>query len=291
MKHKISIIVPAYNQEKFLGECLESVYHQTYENWECLIIDDGSTDGTSQVGKHWENKDQRFQYFYKKNGGLSSARNFGLSKIKGDFIQFLDSDDILKKEKLKKSIQLAEENNSQVIITNFQMLQKKEILPPFCDISLFEFNYENLLIYWDNPRKTFNFPPHTLLIKTELLDDLRFDETFRAKEDWLMWLEIFKKNPSVHFLNEYLVLYRMHPYNMTKDKKHMDIYTSLVHKHILRNLSSEYHFNLFFDRLIDNKDVILERQTEHIHYLENRLYKITHRPWYKKILYALLGKK
>ena len=101
MNNKISIIVPCYNQAQYLDECLQSVLEQTYENWECIIVNDGSPDDTEVVAKKWLEKDNRFQYLYKKNGGLSSARNAGIKQAKGVYIQLLDSDDLLQKDKLK----------------------------------------------------------------------------------------------------------------------------------------------------------------------------------------------
>jgi glycosyltransferase involved in cell wall biosynthesis len=104
MNSFVSIIVPCYNQAQFLDECLQSVLEQTYENWECIIVNDGSPDDTEVVAKKWLEKDNRFEYLYKKNGGLSSARNAGIKIAKGEFIQLLDSDDLLQKNKLQIQI-------------------------------------------------------------------------------------------------------------------------------------------------------------------------------------------
>ena len=75
---KISVIVPCYNQAQYLDECLNSVLEQTYKDWECIIVNDGSPDNTEEVAKEWVKKDSRFKYFYKNNGGVNSARNSGL---------------------------------------------------------------------------------------------------------------------------------------------------------------------------------------------------------------------
>lgn len=89
----ISIIVPCYNQAQFLDECLQSVLDQIFQNWECIIVNDGSPDNTEEVAKKWAAKDSRFIYFKKVNGGLASARNFGIEKSKAEWILPLDSDD------------------------------------------------------------------------------------------------------------------------------------------------------------------------------------------------------
>ena len=75
--HKVSIIVPCYNQAQYLDDCLQSVLDQTYQDWECIIVNDGSPDNTAIIASVWTARDPRFKYIYKENGGLSSARNAG----------------------------------------------------------------------------------------------------------------------------------------------------------------------------------------------------------------------
>lgn len=89
----ISVIIAAYNAEPYLTECLDSVKMQTYGNWECIIIDDGSLDNTFAVAKRFAEKDKRFKVFRQDNAGVSRARNFGLNIIQGDFVTFIDADD------------------------------------------------------------------------------------------------------------------------------------------------------------------------------------------------------
>jgi glycosyltransferase involved in cell wall biosynthesis len=89
----VSIIVPCYNQAQYLDEALQSVLNQTYQNWECIIVNDGSSDNTEGVAQKWAEKDVRFQYFFKENEGVSSARNLGISHTIGEFILPLDADD------------------------------------------------------------------------------------------------------------------------------------------------------------------------------------------------------
>lgn len=91
----ISIIVPIYNTQDFLFECLESIKRQTYINFEVLLINDGSTDNSAEICKSFCSKDSRFKLYTKENGGLSSARNFGIEKSQGDYITFVDSDDLI----------------------------------------------------------------------------------------------------------------------------------------------------------------------------------------------------
>lgn len=92
----ISVVVPIYNVEKYLRLCLDSLLVQTYTNFEVLMINDGSSDGSSNICKEYLTKDRRFQYFEKENGGSSDTRNYGVEHSKGEYITFVDSDDWLK---------------------------------------------------------------------------------------------------------------------------------------------------------------------------------------------------
>lgn len=101
MNDLISIIVPIYNMECYLERCIESILNQSYLNIEILLIDDGSTDNSKDICLSYEKKDKRVKYFYKDNGGLSSARNYGIKKSKGKYIGFVDSDDVIHKDMFK----------------------------------------------------------------------------------------------------------------------------------------------------------------------------------------------
>lgn len=98
----ISIIIPIYNRGYCLARCLDSVLHQTFTNWECILIDDGSTDDTLSVCQQYVEKDTRFHVYSQQNGGVSVARNRGLERALGDFITFIDSDDWVETDYLQK---------------------------------------------------------------------------------------------------------------------------------------------------------------------------------------------
>jgi len=102
----VSVIVPAYNYGHFLGETLSCLQKQTYSYWECVIVDDGSTDNTQQVAQEWCLKDKRFRYIFQENAGLSAARNTGIQHSIGVFIQLLDADDLLEVDKFKNQVEL-----------------------------------------------------------------------------------------------------------------------------------------------------------------------------------------
>ena len=95
---EVSIIVPVYKVERYLNECLDSIINQTFTDWECILIDDGSPDNSGKICDEYASKDTRFQVIHRNNGGLSAARNTGLSVSRGRFISFIDSDDIVHPE-------------------------------------------------------------------------------------------------------------------------------------------------------------------------------------------------
>lgn len=107
MSDMISIIIPAYNAADYLVQTIESVLNQTYSDFELILVDDGSTDRTCEIIKDYQGKDARIKYFYKENGGVSSARNLGLQKATGDFVSFLDSDDLWDKRFLESMYHLS----------------------------------------------------------------------------------------------------------------------------------------------------------------------------------------
>ena len=110
MNKLVSIIVPCYNQAHFLGHALQSVLNQTYETWECIIVNDGSPDDTKVEASKWCDKDNRFRYLDKSNGGLSSARNAGIAICKGEYILPLDADDMIYPGYLKTGVNIIKKN-------------------------------------------------------------------------------------------------------------------------------------------------------------------------------------
>lgn len=101
---KISVIIPVYNVEKFLPQCLDSIIHQTYTNLEIIIVDDGSTDNSCEICKKFATHDKRIKIIHQKNAGVSAARNNGLSHATGDYIHFMDSDDYIDLDYYEKMI-------------------------------------------------------------------------------------------------------------------------------------------------------------------------------------------
>lgn len=112
----ISIIIPVYNVKPYLDDCLQSVVGQDYTNFECILVDDGSTDGSSELCDQWAEKDTRIQVIHQTNQGVSSARNRGLEQAKGEYISFIDSDDWVENDYLSTMMQRAEREKVDLVV-------------------------------------------------------------------------------------------------------------------------------------------------------------------------------
>jgi len=111
----ISVIVPVYNTERYLRRCLDSIANQTYRDWEALCVDDGSTDGSPAILREYASRDSRFRIISKPNGGLSDARNAGLAAAAGEYINFVDSDDLIHPQTFEIALALAKRDGSDIV--------------------------------------------------------------------------------------------------------------------------------------------------------------------------------
>lgn len=133
MNHRVSIIIPVYNVERYLDLCLDSVTKQTYLNIEIILVNDGSTDRSGEICDEWSKKDNRIKVLHKQNEGLNMARKSGYDISTGEFILFLDSDDVLAQSCIQKSLSMCVENNAEVCI--FQHIE-------FVDSDKIDFTYK-----------------------------------------------------------------------------------------------------------------------------------------------------
>lgn len=113
---KISVIVPVYNTAAYLEKCLDSILHQTFSDFEVIVVNDGSTDNSHDIIDQYVNKDKRVFAMLKRNGGLSDARNFGIDQAKGEYIAFIDSDDYIDNTMFEKMIGLAQKHQAEIVM-------------------------------------------------------------------------------------------------------------------------------------------------------------------------------
>lgn len=198
MEELISVIIPTYNRKEFLKNAIESVLNQKNVNFELIVVDDGSTDGTKEIVKKYPLK-----YIYQENKGPSSARNNGILNSSGSFISFLDSDDLWVEDKLKLQICFFKENKDYLIvhtgekwIKNGKVLKQKEKHKKGSG-DQFERSLELCVI-----------SPSSVMMKKELFEKVGlFDENFPACEDYEFWLRVTSKF-KVGFIEKELVIKR-----------------------------------------------------------------------------------
>jgi glycosyltransferase involved in cell wall biosynthesis len=289
---KISIIIPCFNQGQYLEETLQSILSQTYNFWECLIVDDGSTDNTSFIAKEYLLIDSRFKYFKKENGGLSSSRNYGVKLSSGNFIQFLDSDDLLENTKLEESINIIEDKGCNLVISDFKMYHNEldKYYNPYFQLSLDHLNVQSIIFGWDIK---FSIPIHTALFDKEIISEISFNEEVKAKEDWLFWIKLFsQKNITPYFINKKLVTYRIHHHNMTSNLGYLESQNILAQVHIIKELDTINATKFLSGRLNVYKKEIEKIQQELLRCEEKLNYKISKKIFIllKSMLYLFFEK-
>lgn len=208
----ISIIIPCYNYGNFLPDAVRSVSGQTYSNWECIIVDDGSTDNSGKIAEELAKEDPRIFYHHKPNGGLSSARNCGIDKAKGEYIGFLDADDLFDKEKLAKQKECFDKNPKADIVYGKAMFfekDNKDVLyfnkekNSTSELTDFSGTGNSLISLLTKNNITVVSAP---LIKKEVFKRTGgFDTGYKSYEDWHFWMRcalagfhfVYEEKPAV----------------------------------------------------------------------------------------------
>lgn len=261
----VSVIVPSYNQSDFLNETLNSVLSQTFDDWECIIINDGSTDETEKVAESYCLKDKRFRYFKKENGGLSLARNKGIELASGKFIQFLDSDDIIDSRKFEIQMKGSEENEADVYISDYNFFEG-DITTQFenrLSRQQYDLSLDGFLYKWLN--LTFVIPIHCGLFKRQFIitNKLFFDERVKAIEDWIFWCSFMLHKPRLIHNSAILAHYRIHEKSMSKDLQRMYMSyikaTYIVDELVPEEKKNEFRNNIS-EILIKSLSVLLGEQ-------------------------------
>ncbi len=215
MTHKplISIIVPAYNSVNTLKATVTSIIDQDYENWELLIVNDGSNDGTGKLVKSFLN-DSRIKLFDQKNQGVAIARNTGILNSNGEYLAFLDADDIWHPQKLNKQINYYNKNPELALVhtrtTIFNDLLDDGHLNNYVEPFAVETDYYRLLI------SDFITTSSVMLKKSNIGIDISFNSDYIGTEDWDLWIRI-AENGKIGYIEEPLVYYREHQSGISKN--------------------------------------------------------------------------
>lgn len=202
----ISIVVPCYNHGQFLTYTVQSVIAQSHLNWECIIVDDGSTDDTFAVSQRLTAVDPRIRYYRKNNGGLSSARNYGIQEATGTFILPLDADDIIHKDYIRQALEVFQLNSSvKVVYCNAELFGARTGRWELPDFSIKQLARENMIFC------------SAIYRKSEWSRVGGYDEALRVgSEDWDFWISVLKDGGQAVKLPMIGFYYRIRPESMLR---------------------------------------------------------------------------
>ncbi|MFV0419940.1 MAG: glycosyltransferase family 2 protein [Dysgonomonas sp.] len=242
----ISIIVPCYNQAVYLPETLQSVLDQSYTDWECIIVDDGSPDNTEEVAAEWMGKDDRFKYLKAENGGVAKARNNGIELARGEWILPLDSDDIIAKDYLKKAVEVMNNRLDVGII--------------YCKVNFFGAKDG----YWDLPP----FEMKKFLIRNQIFncgffkkEDWKkvggYDESMLSgREDWEFWINLLKTTGKEVVRLDYLGFF----YRIKEVSRNVDFMGDEAKMYETESRIYEKHKDLYFKYFGSAVEILAENE-------------------------------
>lgn len=196
----ITVIVPIYNTEKYLKRCLNSIINQTYKNLEIILVDDGSSDGSSVICDEYKKKDDRITYYRLENGGQGKARNYALDRCHGEWIAFVDSDDWIEKDMYEKMINIAEDNHADIAVCgwyrNHSFQQREQ--PSLKFIKSYN-NFEFMREYLETQIITSSMC--NKIYRSYLWENIRFP-IVRAREDAAILYRIIAKSKKAVYIGE-----------------------------------------------------------------------------------------
>lgn len=270
MNEKISIIIPYYNGEDYIQETFECIYGQTYQDFEIIVVNDGSD--KTILEKLRENKSYKnLQIIHQENQGQSSARNKGVSYAAGKYILFLDCDDIIEKTFLEKTHHILQKNSEiRICYTKgkfFERTDKEWVLQPF---NTRDFLIENCI------------PITALIYKEDFEKAGGFDTQLNYYEDWDFWISLVEKGVKVHKIDEFLFFYRIR--NTTNSLTNTSIDNS--------SRLSDNFFEIYKKHYLFYKENGLDFHTIMSLIRENKKYKAKYyNEWYRKLMYKLFKPK
>ena len=261
---KVSVIVPVYNVEKYIDKCLQSIKNQSLEDFECLIVNDGTKDNSIEIAKKTIGKDSRFRFLDKENGGLSDARNFGLNEATGEYICFIDGDDYIDRDLLKLSYEKAKEHDSDIVCFDLYYKDDDNLTiskgANFYDVSNYQSNSK--LIFCNNSA-------NNKLFKKDFIKEKKFIKGIWYEDLATIPLWMAQAN-NVSYVDKPLYYYvqRKESISHSADTRIFDIYIALSNIKEKLNLSSRDLSKLYLDnclimttlRIRDIKDIEIRKE-------------------------------
>ena len=224
---KVSIIIPVYNKQKYLKKSIQSILEQTYDNFELIIVNDGSTDNSSEICHNFQKKDKRVRVIDIENNGVSNARNVGISNANGEYIQFIDADDYTANNMLEDLVNIARMYNPDVIVNGIEKINEKnesvgKISPIFdgmTDIDKFMENFAEV----QKQTGIYGYV-HNKFIRKSIIENnnLLFDKDIWLAEDLDFCLDLYRNISSIYFCKDIYYYYLQEAENSstTSNKKH-----------------------------------------------------------------------
>lgn len=212
MNALVSIIIPCYNSEKYINKAIESVLHQTYKNWEMLIVDDCSIDKSRELIFYYINKYENIKYFktVSNSGSAALARNLAIQNAKGKYIAFLDSDDMWLPTKLEEQLAIFSINTDAAIVySDYEKISSDGSRNNRIILAPIKVNYKQLL-------KSNSIACSTAIYNTDLVGKRLFKQT--GHEDYVLWLEILKMGYNAYNARNVLMLYRVSENSLSSNK-------------------------------------------------------------------------
>ena len=224
-KNLVSIITPMYNSGKFIKDIIVSVLNQTYEEWEMIIVDDCSTDISPEIVKSYIDSESRIKYIKTdENRGVSNARNIALKNANGQYIAFLDSDDIWDKEKLEKQINFMKEKDCAISFTSYELIDEDNRKLNKIVRVVPSIDYKTLL------------KGNVLGCLTVIIDKSKLDFEIKMSgvrhEDYVLWLSILKKGYLAYGMDEVLAQYRKSLTSLSGNKVKSAIWTWNIYRNV-----------------------------------------------------------
>ena len=297
---KVTIILPVFNTENYIKRCLDSILSQSYNYWDLIVVDDGSTDSSGIICDKYAQTDTRIKVIHKINEGASSARKLGIKSSKGEFLFFIDSDDYIDPNTLEELLSPLKESNQDIIIGNINIVRNNRI---YCN--------EQQLISGNNKISLISSLLSILvisslcgrLIRKNLFDDIVMLDQLKIGEDSIIMYQLFAKTEKVWLINNRLYYYVQHAesamHSKSKDlvKSHIDYckwVISFVEKSfpecedaLLRNSIAYFVINEYFAFLRDggqpNFDPIFSSKVNN-YYFNNKIAKSKMPRWRKGLL-------
>jgi glycosyltransferase involved in cell wall biosynthesis len=239
---KVSVVINCYNGEKYIQDCIDSVFKQTYRNWEIIIWDNKSTDKSYNIIKEYN--DKRIKYFKaKKHTKLYKARNQAVKKASGDYIAFLDVDDFWHKDNLKIKVQILSRSNSVFAFSNFTIVDGNRNELKKINIKITQDNHLDQML------KSYKIGFLTTIFRRTIFDKYKFNSHYNIIGDFDFILRVLSKKDFL-FVNQNLCFYRKHGNNESKNKRELYILelkhwiSHIKDKEILKNKNFKYVENI-----------------------------------------------